>query len=600
MTVLSANVTIGEEVNSGLFGGNFLFHRDVAGEEGTYSQTVDDLGVTGLRFPGGAITEGLFDINNPDATTANYPGSGAEETIFPFSKFMQFAEESDRPVTIVLPTRHYLTEEQDELGHSFANVDEAGLRQFVSDTLSGYYGSPSIKSFEIGNEYWGIGDWDDGSMTTLEYARVASKMSEIIADELDKFPVDSQAHDVDIVVQIGTNNNEANLRGDYSEWSDPEDALAAIGYDYGIELDESYIMTTGAIDYTEVANAIMIGHFQEEGTIGLVDGIAAHVYGKGEDNSSSWYHEFDTIAETWGQIDQPIAIYVTEWNQKANTGNFDRETDFGLHTPAEMLDILEAMVEADVEEAHVWAIQHNTRTSLASAEGQEDLNIPGEFFRMMSGNLEGLRVLDANAGSRETELVDEGMEVHMFGGEERFVVYMISNDDHGAEADLDFSNIVAQWETATVTRLGVVEGDTPGNPDSRAQVTDLDADTSLEDGVIMEDLEPYEIIQIVLENPVYSPEMQELLGIVEDDPVKLASNEWANEEALTYGEAEGIESQEVQIEDLFISMEGTEHSVPDDDEQEEEGFDEDSSGFGALGELLGWLVGLAPLLAAMG
>lgn len=605
MTVLDTNISVGGDIHSGLFGGNFLFHRDIPGEDGTFTETADALGVTGLRYPGGAITEVLFDIENPDATSAYYPGSGAEESICPLSKFMQFAEETDRPVTIVLPTRHYLTEEEDELGHSYADVDEAALRQFVQDTVSGYYGSPEIKAFEIGNEYWGIGDWEDGSMSTLEYARVASEMTRIINDELSTFPQDSGAQDIDIVVQIGTNYREANLRGDYDEFDDPDDVLAAINFDYGTELDDSFIMTTGAVDWSEIANAIMINHFQDEGTLEMVDGVAAHIYTRGPELPGSRYHALDTIAETWGSLDQPVEIYITEWNQKTNSEAFDPEEGFGLRTPMEMINILEAMADAEVESADVWAIQQNTRTSLASHEGDTELNVPGIFFGMMSENLQGLSVIDLDPLTRETELQDNGFEVHMFGGEDRFVMYFMSNDELGADVNFNFHQVTGDWETATVTRLGVVEGDAPGDPDARPALTTLDEEEALENSIFMEDLEPFEIIQVVLENPTYTPQMQSYLGISEDpldkiDPELLLDDD-DDDDAAADPADEIVQDREVQFEDLFTDTGGLEHEVPaDDDEGDKMYDDEDDSDAGLLGDLLGILVGFLPLLALAG
>mgnify|MGYP006133620691 CR=1 FL=1 len=49
----------------GMFGGNVLANRgDIVGP-GSYDDAINGLNVTGLRYPGGALTEKYFDITNP-------------------------------------------------------------------------------------------------------------------------------------------------------------------------------------------------------------------------------------------------------------------------------------------------------------------------------------------------------------------------------------------------------------------------------------------------------------------------------------------------------------------------------------------------------
>ena len=49
-------------ITTHLFGGNVLAPR------GDHSDAIAALGVTGLRYPGGSLTEHMFDITNPNAT----------------------------------------------------------------------------------------------------------------------------------------------------------------------------------------------------------------------------------------------------------------------------------------------------------------------------------------------------------------------------------------------------------------------------------------------------------------------------------------------------------------------------------------------------
>ena len=80
------------------------------------------------------------------------------------------------PMTVVLPTRTYLTTETDAEGNRFAAVDEVAVRVFVTRLMEGEFGAAQVVGPEIGNECWGIGDFDQGSMNSLEYGRLAADM----------------------------------------------------------------------------------------------------------------------------------------------------------------------------------------------------------------------------------------------------------------------------------------------------------------------------------------------------------------------------------------------------------------------------------------
>ena len=95
--------SLGEDVNTGIFGGNFLFHKNSISNEGTFDEAADQLGVEGLRYPGGAISEVLFDIGNPDSPTAIDPVSGDVVSVTPISDFLEFAVETDRRLCCTKP-----------------------------------------------------------------------------------------------------------------------------------------------------------------------------------------------------------------------------------------------------------------------------------------------------------------------------------------------------------------------------------------------------------------------------------------------------------------------------------------------------------------
>ena len=99
----------GEAATIWLFGGNILAPRAPMTGPGSYAEAVEALGVTGVRYPGGSLTESYFDLSNPDATTVVHNETGEEQDFMPLSDVMAYAEETGRAVTIVLPTREQVS-----------------------------------------------------------------------------------------------------------------------------------------------------------------------------------------------------------------------------------------------------------------------------------------------------------------------------------------------------------------------------------------------------------------------------------------------------------------------------------------------------------
>lgn len=581
--------SLGEDVNTGIFGGNFLFHKNSISNEGTFDEAADQIGVEGLRYPGGAISEVLFDIGNPDSPTAIDPVSGDVVSVTPLSAFLEFALETDRPVTIVIPTRKFLTSEEDELGHRDEAVDEDLLRTFVSDVLNGVYGAARIEAFEIGNEYWGIGDFEQGSMTTLEYAHVSSKMAEILDETI---ATSGSGQDPSVLVQIGSNNRDANLRTVYEDYASPQEKVAALEADYQLKFSGNVIYKGGDLDWDRIANEILINEYQNDGTLDAVDGIAFHVYSRAPVIESSRYRRFDTIDETWGQLDKDFELWITEWNQKSKTNALDPEEDFGLKAGHELIDLVSIFAEEDVTGAHIWAVQHNTKTALTEPQADPNLeatmNPTGEIFRMMQEHLPGTRLVDLDLSADRPFAYDgEGFEFHAFASGGKFVGYLASVSDQDVDVDLAFGNIITGWEGATVTRLGVAEGDDPGDPKATPVVTEEDPEQALSDGEVITTLKPFEIIQIVFEAPDYTEEFADALDAAANSIVVEPDELLVDPEVTDLTDLGSGTDRPPQV---LTLEEETEEAAP-----EEEAGGSDGGGFEGM---LGFL--LLPLLIGLG
>lgn len=513
MIYLDARSVSSNGYGKDIFGANILASRDQIGEDGTYDDAVNALGVTHIRYPGGSLTEDYFDLSNPDKAVDIDPDTGRTVELLPYSEFMGYAEENDIDVTIVLPTRNYLSEETDADGHRYAAVDEDALRSFVQDTLSGEYGAPTIRAFEIGNEYWGSGEMD-----TLEYGRVSSEMARILDEELTNHPNAAMFDDVDVLVQNGQNYGVDRLSDDYDHLQTGQEQIEAINEDYGLDLDESYIMNSGKVSWARVANEVILSEFDTEEERDAVDGIIMHVYSKGEDKPNSREYDINTVEDTWFEELGELDTYITEWNLKASRSSWDPEEEYGLKQAHEMLNMTEVFVERGVDVAHVWAIQQNNLTNLAGDEGGDgELTVPGEMFRMMNESLEGTRPISFESDNdKEHEVTVDDTSVHGFYSEDRFVLFIASNTEDAQNATIDMTQILADSGTARIDVLGVEDGYNPTSPDSPAKVTSLDPDQVFEDGILNAELNGYEILRVEIQDPTFTDSFEEILnGTVE-------------------------------------------------------------------------------------
>ena len=513
--ILSIEDVGGPSFTAAHFGGNLLATRDVVGTNGTFADTAATLGMTHLRYPGGALTENCACIYEADRLS-DPPRTTDEPVQTSVTEMFSYATQAGIALTLVLPTRDFLTDISDENGHRFADVDETAVRQFIADIAEGNFGTaPVIQAFEIGNEYWGSGE-----MNTVEYGRLASEMALIVEDEMSRHPASPQFADTDILVQMGTNHGVSDLSGLFDGTGSEQ--LAAANQMFGLSLsEEGYIYSSGEVAWSKVNNAILMDQFDTDAERAAVDGIVAHIYSRGEDVPGSRYFELSQIRDTWLEEMPDLKVYATEWNLKRTVGD-TREEEFGLKQAHEMLNIVEAFHWGGVDAAHAWALQLNSRTALAEVEGDAEMRVAGEMFRLMNEVLPGTRPLAlVGSAGRETELQGTTADVHSFYAQDRLVTFIASTSDGQSEQVVDFNNLVTQSGEVSITRLGVAEGENPTFTSAEPQITHEDASALLADGILIADLAPREILMIEMSNPTYTDAVREIAAqdVPDDDPV---------------------------------------------------------------------------------
>lgn len=493
------------EIHDDLFGANILGYRDRVGEDGTYDDAIEALGVGAIRYPGGSYTESYFDITDPDRVhVVDNSGEGDPKENLPYSEFMDWAEEAGISVTVVIPTRTQLSGAADANGDRYPDIDEAELRAFVRDTLDGRYGSPELDAFEIGNEYWG-----SGQMTSVEYGRLAAEMALIIRDEIDSHPLgETRYADLDIAVQMGNNYGVARMSDVYEETG--QDLLDRLSEDYGLQLDDNYLYGDGTGAWPKITNQMVIAGFDTQEKMDAIDAVVAHYYSK-SDAAEKTSYDLGIIEKEWDDAIPGLTRYVTEWNLKSSA-NMDQTGDYGLKNAHEILNMVENMSDQNVEVAHVWAVQQNTRTDLAHNEGQEGLSVTGEMFAMMSRTLPGMQKVElAGALHNQHEVSTGTADAHFFFGESGGVLFLASTSDSRSSESIDLSPLMDDYGDISVTRLGVEEGELPNSYLSPARVEEMTREETFDQEYLDVDLEPYEILMVEFTGATASDALEDLL-----------------------------------------------------------------------------------------
>lgn len=494
-------------IDESLFGGNFLFHRDVISEEGGLSQIYSDLGVGIIRYPGGSVTEEYFDLSEPNRTSTYDERTGDLVELVPISRFFDFASENNLHVTIVLPTKNYLGIVRDSNGDRFPDFDTQEIKDFITFAVSGSYGDARIQAFEIGNEYWGSGE-----MTSVEYGRLASEISSVVREALDDISeAEPGANSIDIVVQSGANNDYSRLDENYSDLSTGFDQLAELSAEYDYSFDSSFLFESGSINWTKVNNQLVINQFSD-GRLLEVDGVATHIYSKGEEDETARDWNLKIIDQSWEKINPELETYVTEWNMQSRN-SLNRHEDYGLKNARELLEIMEEFSEHGVSTAQVWPLLQNTKNTLSYGFEYDELSAAGEMFRLMQDSLPETEPIDLlGSAGRQNEVDANGVGIHAFGNAEKLVLFFCSQKDQLAHMDVGLNGIFSDFSSIDVQYLGVREGDDPGSNRSKAEVTAVDEgelSEILDDGVLSVDLDSYEIMRVVVQDPVWSEEMNQ-------------------------------------------------------------------------------------------
>ena len=430
--------------------------------------------ITTIRFPGGE-TDAVF-------SGGMMPGGVLGQNIV---NILGHAQENGLGVNMVVPvdTPAGLTRAD------FLSQMEA-FAKAVEQQFPGV-----VRGYELGNEYWGGRTAFDASLEFgygLNAGQIAAALSSGMA---------AAGSDAGIFLQAS-----GNLRGAYGNDADAANAEIQRGVD----------QTTGARDALDgiIRNnywrdADLDGFENDTGPFAEDRGLAQTLEG----GDHSW--------EDWAG--RALLTRVGEYNINRNIAIGEQQIDIGIQGASYLLEHVENMVDAGVDEAFVWPLSHNTQNAYLFRD--EDITTATAHGQVIATNTTRVAMLDL---MRQTltghELVKadwtlsggtsgthSDVEVTLFeeadgalgdeSGEQ--VVFLSSRSGTTIALQADLSAFVTDFDT--MRAISVHYAETGGNLRD-AVVTEL-FPTRIGAGAVFElDLRPYEVVQLVFDRTAPEPE----------------------------------------------------------------------------------------------
>lgn len=505
----NSGVDMSNSVSNEMFATNFLTWYYSASADGNFARAVDMVGATGVRYPGGVMTEKSFSVREPDRTVDE---NG--HRLVPLTDFLQLSKEIGVSATITIPTANGFTEAHDRFGNRYVSADEtAAVKQFVRSTVEAAvsrYGVDGalklINGFEIGNEYWG-----SGKMTSVEYGRLVNAYAPAIRAAINEALEPAQRGEIEISCQMGSAWGREFAGNGYYGSLDLDENQTTIA---ALDLDRDDFGADGRMTWaamTQRSNLDILNQLNVEAKAAITN-VVEHFY------LSETTNQLAFSSGAVKQLDKDIAIWrsngfrhadisITEWNVAGGNA-----AQYGLKGAGAMLFMFESMVDLGVTEAFAWPLLSVRATDLAGRlNGDPVLSPSGALFSHMSHNIVGLRLVDSPAHSNN-------IETSVYIGEDRAVVYIASRSQDHISGEVNFSDLLKGYNLAEAHEIGVDEDTTDGShrtpsgeivatpsfleADSAAKITSLQPQNIFSHTSARYDLGSYEVMMLVFDREI--------------------------------------------------------------------------------------------------
>ena len=490
------------EISEDHFGVNLVtIHDEEYGEDSSnLSSLVEEMGITNLRYPGGAATEYYFDMADPNADVSS---DAPEQTLLPMDQMFEQAGMSGLSVSVVIPTRTAFEQNASEamLQGNYGNRRDISseyledLSSFLEDLISeAMENGVRTTAIELGNEFWGSGE-----MTASEYGYLVSHLLPFI----EGFFIQRDMDAPDLIVQSTSSASAVySPREDTVVYIDPEMDMhgiysqAYIDENFGGVVPEGWIAATvegQGNAYSQVSDIVsQINNVP--GSANLVDGVLQHYYvstglasvDEARGFMFSQYARFEELLQRSTSL-SPLSFHVTEWNS-----NFYGENARGMEHASMIVEMFYEQITHGIDVSQIWPLTFDTTQSITLTDvAQENLTISGETFSLMRETLVGMSpVVDWS--------VDDELDVHgFFSGEDFVFIISERGGEESASATIDFSEIVG--DDHYFIRPTILTDGGQGGDDHRASpVLSYGTSQTISDGIIEIDQEPWSLTFVEL------------------------------------------------------------------------------------------------------
>ncbi len=397
VALLSALLKTGQFVSPEMFGANAIFSETADGvPTAAFESATQALAAQNIRFGGGqadldpqnANSAGQYPLDGETSiNVVDMPDGVLRPELVNFLDWCiaQTAAGYPTETTLIIPTKHLNTAEYE----GFA----ADIEAFVQTVMQQY--GEVIAAFQIGNEYWEMGETAYGTKASLAAVAISNGLEAAEIEELDQ---------PDILVQMATAGNEGS----------------------------EFPATPGISDFqarNAAANAQIIDQLSDDAR-SAIDGVTEHYYYNREDYSflpaEAAVKNINKDYDVWEQhFEQELDLYVTEWNVKTSA-----TAQHGIVAASTLIKQFENMIEIGVDGAHIWALDYHSRTAptlpsdagvFLDDQGRLTNSAQGAAFDLMSEALIGKELVTATFLD-----VPPGIEITSYAAQDEIVFYVSS------------------------------------------------------------------------------------------------------------------------------------------------------------------------------
>ncbi|UWR16969.1 DUF4214 domain-containing protein [Sulfitobacter sp. M368] len=507
---LTGSSATGSFVAKSMFGANAVFERTDDGAPGeAYSSAATNLGVTSVRFGGGQSDlpparlhdDGESPVDGDDwINIVTMPGGNLRSEVVNFFEWCSaggYAGPDADPIcaVLVIPTKHLNTENYAGFADDIAAFTQAVMTQY----------GHLIEAFQIGNEYWDIGETAYGQRASIAAEAVeAGMISAGIA----------QQDQPSIIVQMATAGN----------------------------VGSEFQATPGVNDFrqrNDDANQQIIDQLSDAAR-GAIDGVTEHYY------YNKSHYEFGTHSnevnfidrdfDVWSKaFDKDLDLHITEWNVRTTT-----TAQQGFVAGSTLIKQFSNMIELGADAANIWALDYHSKTALTlETDGGAIMDDQGRMmnssqaaaFDLMAGSIAGKELI-----SLGFEQAFPQIEVTTYADLNTTVLYVSSRTLDSLDVTLDLSKLFAnaasisgvkvsldtnttnglQWDNGIATDGITVDGRPYfyNEHDADVYFTDI---TYADASDITFDLKPFEFLELTIETPPAPVELAKFIGSDADD-----------------------------------------------------------------------------------